>query len=122
MLYDEHTRKIKSVEIGNRKTGKMRTFTNSVPAAAPKKAAAKKEEPAAAPAPAPAPEQKKKADPRSTRTAMLEKCTDTGINPDWIAAKCGCSSFDDLSDDSIRRCMKNWKQLVTIFQKEMEVA
>ena len=124
VLYDDCSRKIKEVEIGNRKTGKVRTFSNSVPAAAPKKAAAKKEAPAPAPTPAPAPDpvKKPKVEQKSTRDAIMEKCEESGINPDWIATKCGCNAFNDLSDDSIRRCLKNWKQLVTIFQSEMEVA
>lgn len=98
IMYDANRRKITSVEIGNKKTGKIRTFTNGTPAA-PKK---------------PAEPEKK-----NYRQQILDECSAGGINPDWIAGKCGCNSFDDLSEESIIRCLKNWKQLVTIFEKEM---
>lgn len=123
--YDSKARKINAVDIANTKTGKVRTFTHKrVPEkkAAPK---AKQEAPAAptpaAPAPASAP-----ATPSpkaSIRTELVERCAAAGINPDWIAGKCGVNSFQELSDDAIRRCSKNWNQLVAIFKREMgEVA
>lgn len=120
ILYEEGCRKIKSVEIGNRNTGKVREFPSRAKSSAPKKPAEPKPKAAA-------PEEKKtapakKAEPKKDpRQQILEECTAGGINPDWIAGKCGCNSFDELSDDAIIRCLKNWKQLVTIFEKEMEV-
>jgi len=123
ILYEEGCRKIKSVEIGNRNTGKVREFPSRAKSSAPKKPAEPKPKaPAPAPAPAPDPVKKPKVEQKSTRDAIMEKCEESGINPDWIATKCGCNAFNDLSDDSIRRCLKNWKQLVTIFKNEMEVA
>lgn len=122
ILYDANCRRITSVEIGNKKTGKIRTFSNgSTGQRAPKKTEPKPTAPAPAAAPAPEakPVQTPKPEPKSSRTAILEKCNETGINPDWIAGKCGCNAFDDLSDELIVRCLKNWKQLVTIFEKEM---
>ena len=124
IIYEDHSRRIKSVEIGNRKTGKIRTFTNGLmpKQKAEKKTEQKDETPAV---PAQEPVRKTKTEPKNEKTvkaAMLEKCSESGINPGWIAAKCGCSSFEELTDDTIQRCMKNWKKLVEIFQKEMEAA
>lgn len=132
IMYDQNARKIKSVEIGNRKTGKIRTFTNGTmpgqkkdteqkPKTSEQKPKASAPEPAPAPA-APAKEPEKKEAPKLSRGELLERCSVSGINPDWIAAKCGCNSFDELSENSMVRCLKNWKQLVAIFQKEMEAA
>ena len=117
IMYDPNCRKITSVEIGNKKTGKIRTFTNGT-TAAPKKTDEPKPK-AAAPEKKPAPAKKAEPEKKNYRQQILDECSAGGINPDWIAGKCGCNSFDDLSEESIIRCLKNWKQLVTIFEKEM---
>lgn len=118
IMYDQNARKITSVEIGNRNTGKIRTFTNGM---AKKSAAPKQQAPAPAPAPvaapAPAPEPAK-----LSRGELLERCDSAGINPDWIAGKFGCNVFDELNEDSMKKCLKNWDRLVTIFKREMEAA
>ena len=123
ILYEEGCRKIKSVEIGNRNTGKVREFPSRAKSSAPKKPAEPKPK-AAAPAqekktaPEPKPEPKKET--KDIKTIIIEGCGECGINPDWIASKCGCNSFDELSEAMLQRCWKNWHQLVSIFKKEME--
>jgi hypothetical protein len=119
IMYQDGCRKIKSVEIGDRTTGKIRTYTTGAQAPEKKKAPTQKQEPRQEQKKDPAPA--KKAEP-SVRAEALEQCRASGVNPDWIAGKCGCNSFDDLTDETIRRCLKNWKQLMQIFKQEMEAA
>jgi len=122
IMYDSQARKINSVDIVDVKTGKLHTFDHKPVKV--KAAAGKAEAPKAAPKPRIAGSDAKPVTEKAPTMLeqLIQKCEQSGVNPDWVAGKCGMKSAQEMDDNMISRCVKNWGQLLDVFGKEMGAA